>query len=233
MATWAGQPLSNDDAYDIQCALQRLLSARDAITRELGLTKPPTVVVTAEAKRVEETARHLGLPVETALLYDDNSDLCGDARVVHVDKMTSIPPDRRADLLAFMEREVPTRFLDSDIVTFLEEASPEDRCIRRDSTGALQWSVPLQSSADFRRWPTPDFVKEAVSCRGAANRPSVSQGHEPHLRGAPKRAVPGCTDTTSKLDECSACSEGERERERESETLLGSEWSDSSCPAAV
>ena len=121
---------------------------------ELGLETIPTVVVAAQPKNVEATARHLQLPVDTALLFDDNTNLRDDPRVVIVPKMTTMPRDRREDLLRFLNREAPPHALDSDLVQFFEEAPPEDRAISRDSEGSIHWRIPLSSGQES--WPTPE-----------------------------------------------------------------------------
>ena len=128
--------------------------ARNAIVHELGLETIPTVVVAAQPKNVEATARHLQLPVDTALLFDDNTNLRDDPRVVIVPKMTTMPRDRREDLLRFLNREAPPHALDSDLVEFFEEAPPEDRAISRDSEGSIHWRIPLSSGQES--WLTPE-----------------------------------------------------------------------------
>lgn len=156
-ATYRGPDLPDHEAFDAQCALARLLAARNAIAHELGLDVPPPVVVTAHSKKVEATARRLQLPVESAILFDDNAALKGDPRVVIVDKMTTMPKDRRAEVLALMQREAPAESLDVDLVEFLMTAPLADRSLMRSGSGQLSWHVALSSfSSTLMPWPTPD-----------------------------------------------------------------------------
>ena len=60
-ASYRGPTLLEEEQYDVTKSLERLLCARDAIAHELGLASPPPVVVTANAKTVNNTARFLSL----------------------------------------------------------------------------------------------------------------------------------------------------------------------------
>ena len=156
--TYVGPDLLEEEHRDVQLALDRLLAARDAVMLELGLAKPPPVVVTAQPKNIEATARQLGLPAESCLLFDDNVELRSNPRVVLVDPLDGLPSDRRANLLAFMEREVPADTLEEDLVDYLEEAaSAAETSIMRDANGKLSWWIP-EVADHTRSWRTPQPV---------------------------------------------------------------------------
>ena len=65
-AHYGGEELAEDEVHDIKKSLERLLCARDVIAEELGLTTPPSVVVTAKEKDIDLTARHLGLDAKNS-----------------------------------------------------------------------------------------------------------------------------------------------------------------------
>ena len=65
-AHYCGEELAEDEVHDIKKSLERLLCARDVIAEELGLTTPPSVVVTAKEKDIDLTARHLGLDAKNS-----------------------------------------------------------------------------------------------------------------------------------------------------------------------
>lgn len=153
-STYAGPDLLEDEQHDVKMSLDRLLAARDAVVRELGLPQAPPVVVTSQAKDLETTARHLGVPIETCLLFDDNTDLRHNPRVVLVEPLDSLAPPRRRDVLAFMQRHAPIDTLDPDLVDYLEEARPDEKSVRRGADGRLSWWIPEAAHA-LPCWRTP------------------------------------------------------------------------------
>jgi hypothetical protein len=156
IATYAGPELYEDIQFDVECGLERLLAARNAIAHELGLQEPPTVVVTAGAKDVAATARNLHVEIETALLFDDNIELRKDPRVVVVDRLHSLPPSRCAQVLEFMQRQLRAQDLEKNLVDYLEQVPSEQRCIMRDpDTGELSWRMNAQDG-NSPVWPTPE-----------------------------------------------------------------------------
>lgn len=155
--TYAGPELVEDEVHDVKKSLDRLLAARNAIMHELGLATAPPVVVTAQAKSIDATARHFGVPVDSCLLFDDNVDLRHDPRVVLVEPLVSLPPQRRANLLAFMEQELPAKSLEEDLVEYLEEARPDEMSIERNAEGKIAWWVP-EGRAPQSPWPAPETV---------------------------------------------------------------------------
>ena len=155
IATYAGPELCEDVQFDVKCGLERLLAARNAIAYELGLQEPPTIVVTAGAKDVAATARDLHVEIETALLFDDNTELRKDPRAVVVERLHSLPPSRCAQVLEFMQRQLRAQDLEENLVDFLEQVPSEQRCIMRDpDTGELSWRMNAQD-ANPPHWPTP------------------------------------------------------------------------------
>ena len=154
-STYAGPDLLEDEQHDVKKSLDRLLAARDAVARELGLAQAPRVVVTSQAKNLAATARHLGVPIETCLLFDDNTDLRRDPRVVLVEPLESLPRRRRQELLAFMQLNLPVDTLDQELVEYLEDARPDEKSIRRDADGTLSWWVP-EATHPLPSWRTPD-----------------------------------------------------------------------------
>jgi hypothetical protein len=167
IATYAGPELYEDVQFDVECGLERLLAARNAIAHELGLQEPPTVVVTAGAKDVAATARNLHVEIETALLFDDNIELRKDPRVVVVDRLHSLPPSRCAQVLEFMQRQLRAQDLEKNLVDYLEQVPSEQRCIMRDpDTGELSWRMNAQDG-NSPGWPTPEptaALFSATSC---------------------------------------------------------------------
>ena len=155
-ATYSGPELLAEEINDVKKSLDRLLAARNAVAEELGLATPPHVVVTAQAKNVEATARHLQRPIESCLLFDDNAELAAHPRVVLVEALESLPRDRRLDLLAFMEAELPVSSLPSDLVEYLEDARPNERSLARTADGSLSWAVPeMLPGTPQSCWRTP------------------------------------------------------------------------------
>jgi len=65
-SNYRGPFLTSEERNDVVKGLERLLCARDAIALELGLSSLPPVVVTARAKDIDMTARHLSLDPTTA-----------------------------------------------------------------------------------------------------------------------------------------------------------------------
>jgi len=147
--------------------------------------------VTAQSKRVEATARRLELPVESALLFDDNVELKGDARVVLVDKMTAMPTDKRAAVLALMEREAPVEGLEPDLVDFLMEAPHGDCSLRRDGSGQLSWYIPLSLASMPWQTPEPLIAPDQERCAAAA------------LPGTSKRAAGDAFELEHQISDCS------------------------------
>ena len=165
--TYAGPELLEEEERDVKKSLDRLLAARNGVVHELGLATPPRVVVTSKSKSVEGVARHFGLAPDTCLLFDDNSELRNDPHVVLVDPLESLPPERRQDVLAFMQRELPADTLDADLVEYLEGARPEEVSLRRDASGHLAWWVP-EAKAQQAAWLTPRLplqATESSDCR--------------------------------------------------------------------
>jgi len=163
LATYVGPELLEDEEHDVKMSLDRLLAARDAVMSELGLSTPPPVVVTAQTKNIETTANFLNLPVESCLLFDDNVELSGNPRVVLVKPLETLPPDRRADLLAFLQRELPVDTLEEDLVEYMDEADASERSIRRDANGKLSWSIPEAVALQDWRTPEPRLIDPSRS----------------------------------------------------------------------
>lgn len=153
-ATYTGPELLEDEQHDVKMSLDRLLAARDAVVSELGLVRAPPVVVTAQTKALDMTARQLHLPVESCLLFDDNTDLRREARVVLVEPLESLPHKQRHEVLAFMQEQLPVETLEQDLVDYLEEARPDERSLWRDQSGKLAWHVP-EATHPLQSWRTP------------------------------------------------------------------------------
>eukprot|EP00961_Rhodomonas_salina_P142787 1922164-Rhodomonas_salina.1 len=114
-----GPKLLPEEKNDVTKSLQRLFAARDALTAALGLEAPPTVVVTASVKNVERTAGKLGLESSRAFLYDDNKALKLDGHVIRVDPLISLPAEQRRRVLLFLEKELPVKDMELDLIEFL------------------------------------------------------------------------------------------------------------------
>lgn len=156
-ATYAGPELLEDEQNDVKKSLDRLLAARDAIMHELGLSTPPPVVVTAQAKDVHTTARYFGVPADQCLLFDDNVELRNDPRVVLVDPLESLPAKRRSDLISFMQQQLPAEELEEDLIEYLEEARADEMSIKRGADGKLSWWVP-ETKGTTSGWKTPEAI---------------------------------------------------------------------------
>jgi hypothetical protein len=165
-ATYCGPELLEDEQNDVKKSLDRLLAARDAIMHNLGLSTPPPVVVTAQAKDVGTTARYFGVPEDSCLLFDDNVELRNDPYVVIVDPLESLPADRGADLVAFMQQVLPVEELDEDLIMFLEEASPQEVSIKRSADGILSWWVH-EAKGTISGWRTPQ--PKSMPLRGSSS----------------------------------------------------------------
>jgi len=170
-ATYTGPELLEDEQHDVKMSLDRLLAARDAVTSQLGLACAPPVVVTAQTKDLAMTARQLNLPVETCLLFDDNTDLRRKAGVVLVEPLESLPHTQRHQVLTFMQDQLPVETLEQELVEYLEEARPEERSLWRDEAGKLTWHVP-EATLPLRGWRTPmpaPLVKSRPVRRAVSN----------------------------------------------------------------
>jgi hypothetical protein len=164
VATYAGPELVDDEMHDVKMSLDRLLAARNAVAHELGLSSMPPVVVTAEAKDTEATAQYFNVPVESCLLFDDNSELRSDPRVVLVEPFESLPTERRRRLLDFMQRELPAEKLEEDLIEYLEEARANEMSIKRNPNNKLVWWIP-EAKGEVRSWRTPEFLPaRSASC---------------------------------------------------------------------
>eukprot|EP00290_Baffinella_frigidus_P021353 CAMPEP_0180192822 /NCGR_PEP_ID=MMETSP0987-20121128/2174_1 /TAXON_ID=697907 /ORGANISM="non described non described, Strain CCMP2293" /LENGTH=475 /DNA_ID=CAMNT_0022147453 /DNA_START=57 /DNA_END=1484 /DNA_ORIENTATION=+ len=155
MREYSGEALLTEERRDVEKILERLLAARDAVASELGLSYTPSVVVTATGKVVEGTAAALGLPGEHAVLFDDNTDLASNAKVVSVEPLNSLPEHQRQRVLAFMQRHLPAEHLTEDLREFLLGAHPAECSVRTNAvTHALEWHVPAPATP-LKLWANP------------------------------------------------------------------------------
>lgn len=187
MQEYSGPELLEDERVDIVSSLERLLSARAALKDELGLDKVPSVVVTSEFKDISGTAKHLGLPIESTFLYDDNIELVGHPNVITVLPVQSLPEDRQRKVVEFLEERLPARLLDTELVEFLLESKPNERAVHLDpTTGDVTWHVPVSRAR--MEWAVPTLTIKAKSQTQVVGK--VAGGKE-KLAVAPRMANPG------------------------------------------
>mmetsp|Transcript_38518 Transcript_38518/g.78996 ORF Transcript_38518/g.78996 Transcript_38518/m.78996 type:complete len:375 (+) Transcript_38518:223-1347(+) len=147
-----------EEATDMQKAIERLLAARDAITEELELDAPPDVVVTATEKDVSSTVCALGLPDRNAYLFDDNTNLQYDSKVVITEPLESLPLEQTREVLKFMNHHLPVHTLDEDLVEFLQGSPLDNRALEFDpETQQLCWRCPVMTQQP-PVWRIPEFV---------------------------------------------------------------------------
>lgn len=163
---YCGPKLLPEEEHDVSQSLQRLFSARAALTAALGLSTPMTVVVTAGVKDVVNTVTQLGLRPDRAFLFDDNKSLPQDGHLVRVEPFVSLPAPRRQELLDLMQREVPVEEMEPDLVQFLLGAAPTERALEWDASHKLwRWRVPL-AERGVPTWTMPTIPVDSDSDRG-------------------------------------------------------------------
>jgi hypothetical protein len=153
------QHLDTADLLGLSKSLERLLIARQVIAEALRLPALPDVVVTAADKDVERTVRHLGYPLRSAFLWDDNPALRGAPRVIHVPPFDRLPSDRHDRLAALLRDRLPAASLPPPLADFLLTAGPADRAVRPRPGGAggVEYAVAraVRPSSAWRPWPVP------------------------------------------------------------------------------
>mmetsp|Transcript_17722 Transcript_17722/g.43389 ORF Transcript_17722/g.43389 Transcript_17722/m.43389 type:complete len:182 (+) Transcript_17722:697-1242(+) len=138
--------LSVKDAWSHEGACARLLATRDALVSALKLDYMPDVVVCKGDKDVAFTAKVLGLDPEETMLWDDNTDLEGNAAVVMVDKCESMPAAQRKEALEYIESIFPARDLKPEDIVWFFEGHPEDQCIRELADGSFVYHIEEETS---------------------------------------------------------------------------------------
>ena len=158
MAAYSGPYLTDDEHVDISHSMQRLLAARDAIQRALGLQSPPPVVISASGKDVPRTAAALGFPPAATFLWDDNPSLVGRAGVVPVPPYVALDREARGRLEDFLARHLPASSLDDDLLDFMASAHPGESVLALEGPdGSVPvWSLPLSAEASAQPWPVPE-----------------------------------------------------------------------------
>jgi len=187
MAHYSGLTLLDDEAQDVTKLLERLIAARDAVTQELGLSRPPTVVVTAEDKDVVKTARQLGVPDQHAVLFDDNQGLAHDPHVVTVVPLETLPKLQRLRVLEFMERHAPAENMCSALREFLLGAEEGERAITVDRRGRVAWHIPETAEGAGASWRNPSSMVRGAPKR--AHRRELPAWAERHFTAARRRPV--------------------------------------------
>ena len=196
-ARYSGEILTDEEVHDVQKSLERLLCARDAIASELGMVKPPRIVVTAYEKDIDVTAQHLRFSPKNAVLYDDNEHLGVDDRVVLVQPFVALPAAQRQEVARYMEEVLPVRNLDPDLVEYLESAEAHERCLKMNmSSGRLQWWV--EPCSKMGKWDLAQHLHRPGAAEGGSRMQaararmqraralaaSVKEGIDLHLRKA-------------------------------------------------
>ena len=158
MAAYTGPYLTSEEQTDICRSMQRLLAARGAIQRDLGLAAPPPVVITASGKDVPRTAAALGFPPASTFLWDDNPSLVGRPGVVPVPAYVELDRARRDKLASFLDEMLPACELDDDLLDFMASAHPGESVLYFDGPdGSVPvWSLPLSPEATVQPWPVPE-----------------------------------------------------------------------------
>jgi hypothetical protein len=158
MAAYTGPNLIDDERIDISQSMQRLLAARDAIQRALGLALPPPVVISASSKDVPRTAEALGFPPASTFLWDDNPSLVGRVGVVPIPPYVELDRTAHARLADFLERNLPASSLDDDLLDFMASAHPGESVLtfEGEDGSVPRWSLPLSAEASPQPWPVPE-----------------------------------------------------------------------------
>eukprot|EP00961_Rhodomonas_salina_P064934 873588-Rhodomonas_salina.2 len=149
--------LIEEERTDLRKSLERLLATRDIIAEQLGLSELPNLAVTATPKNVEGTVSALGFPIENAYLWDDNTRLRDNPRVVSVPPFEALPPAQCDALQSFLAERLPAASLEAALVDFMMGADDRDRVLdSHPVTGELIYRIPRTNS--LPKWPLPDLV---------------------------------------------------------------------------
>mmetsp|Transcript_22369 Transcript_22369/g.53586 ORF Transcript_22369/g.53586 Transcript_22369/m.53586 type:complete len:402 (+) Transcript_22369:85-1290(+) len=144
------------EVRDLRLSFERLMAARDALTRVLGLKARPTVVVTSGAKKVRETAKRLGYKEDQkAYLWDDNDELRGKEQVVVVDKYVGMPREQRKKLMEFLERALPASRLSPEVARFMLSSGEEQALGIDIESGEWRYRISRCSKEEPGAFPCP------------------------------------------------------------------------------
>jgi len=144
------------ELQDLSMSFQRLLAIRQVVQEELGLEQPPTTVVCAAMKDVQATAQKLGLKPDISYLWDDNEVLKGQPHVLVVPPYVAMDKGSKADLLDFLQAELPASSLSTDVSEFMLGAKEAQRSLWRDGGGTLHYAIH-ERGMDHSRFPIPEL----------------------------------------------------------------------------
>jgi len=148
------------EVRDLRLSFERLLAARDALTRVLGLKGRPTVVVTSGAKNVRETSKRLGFKDDQkAYLWDDNDELRGKEQVVVVDKYKGMPREQRKKLMEFLERALPASRLSPEVARFMLSSGDEQALGIDIESGEWRYRITRCSGEEPGCFPCPPDLR--------------------------------------------------------------------------